>query len=84
MRGDSDVINLHLADYNDQVKTGNAFMITGAAIMLASPLVLLAKSEDKYLYAGWVGTVGGAFSITGFIHMMDSHRHLRKINGTAH
>lgn len=70
-------VDLHLSKYEDQYKTGKAFIVTGAAIYALSAGIVIAN--DKNLRLGMAtGVIGGAFQLFGFINLVDARRHQKK------
>lgn len=70
-------VDLHLNKYEDQYKTGKAFLWTGAVIHAVSAGIVAMNDKNPKLGMA-TGIIGGAFQLFGFINIVDSHRHQKK------
>lgn len=76
---DKDKIDLHLIQYNNELREGKAFAITGLVIGLAGAVIGQGTGNDKDAFASALGCIGASFSAYGIIRVFNSGRHLKKI-----
>lgn len=70
-------VDLHMEKYEDQMRTGKAFLWTGAAIYTLAAGVIAMNDKNRDLGMA-TGVIGGAFQVFGFINIADARRHLKK------